>query len=87
MGDQNLLSRAPPCFGRHVKLLVSTVFAVVSTHSGFKEGWRQSLSQHDGKHVVPTPLSVIRVGKRKKNDIFLNTIPYRRNMDVSLEMK
>jgi hypothetical protein len=29
---KNLLSRAPPCFGRHVKPLVLTVFAVVSTH-------------------------------------------------------
>jgi hypothetical protein len=38
MGDQNLLSRAPPCFGRHVKPLVPAPFAVVSTHSSFKEG-------------------------------------------------
>jgi hypothetical protein len=37
MGDQNLLSRAPPCFGRHVKLLVRATFAVVATHSRFKE--------------------------------------------------
>jgi hypothetical protein len=29
---KNLLSRAPPCFERHVKLLVSAAFAVVSTH-------------------------------------------------------
>jgi hypothetical protein len=28
----NLLSRAPPCFGRHVKPLVPDAFAVVSTH-------------------------------------------------------
>jgi hypothetical protein len=28
----NLLSPAPPCFGRHVKPLVPVVFAVVSTH-------------------------------------------------------
>jgi hypothetical protein len=41
MGDQNLLSRAPPSFGRHVKLLVPAAFAVVSIHS-FKEGWRQA---------------------------------------------
>jgi hypothetical protein len=27
-----LLSRAPPCFRRHVKLLVPAAFAVVSTH-------------------------------------------------------
>jgi hypothetical protein len=41
-GDQNLLSRAPPCFGRHVKPLVPVAFAVVSTHSSFKEGGRQA---------------------------------------------
>jgi hypothetical protein len=74
MGDQNILSRAPQCFGRHVKLLVPAAFAVVSTHSSFKEGCRQaggrslkinaeSVSQHVEKHVVPTPLSGIRVGK------------------------
>jgi hypothetical protein len=28
---QNLLSEAPPCFGRHVKPLVPAAFAVVST--------------------------------------------------------
>jgi hypothetical protein len=28
---KNLLSRAPPCFGRHVKPLVPVAFAVVST--------------------------------------------------------
>jgi hypothetical protein len=29
---KNLLSRAPPCFGRHVKPLVPAAFAVVSNH-------------------------------------------------------
>jgi hypothetical protein len=29
---KNLLSRAPPCFGRHVNPLVPAAFAVVSTH-------------------------------------------------------
>jgi hypothetical protein len=29
---KNLLSQAPPCFGRHVKPLVPAAFAVVSTH-------------------------------------------------------
>jgi hypothetical protein len=29
---KSILSRAPPCFGRHVKLLVLAAFAVVSTH-------------------------------------------------------
>jgi hypothetical protein len=28
---KNLLSAAPPCFGRHVKLLVPVAFVVVST--------------------------------------------------------
>jgi hypothetical protein len=37
MVDQNILSRAPPCFGRHVKLLVPAAFAVVSIHFSFKE--------------------------------------------------
>jgi hypothetical protein len=37
-GDQNLLSRAPPCFGRHVKPLVPVAIAIVSTHSSFKQG-------------------------------------------------
>jgi hypothetical protein len=32
MGDQNLLSRVPLCFGRHVKPLVPAAFAVVSIH-------------------------------------------------------
>jgi hypothetical protein len=35
---KKLLSRAPPCFGRHVKPLVPAAFTVVSTHSSFKEG-------------------------------------------------
>jgi hypothetical protein len=30
MGDQNILFRAPPCFGRHVKPLVPVAIAVVS---------------------------------------------------------
>jgi hypothetical protein len=29
---KNLLSRAPPCLGRHLKPLVSAAFTVVSTH-------------------------------------------------------
>jgi hypothetical protein len=29
---ENLLSRDPPCFRRHVKPLVPSVFVVVSTH-------------------------------------------------------
>jgi hypothetical protein len=38
MGNQNVLTRAPPCFGRYVKPFVPTAFAVVSTHSSFKKG-------------------------------------------------
>jgi hypothetical protein len=62
MGDQNLLFRAPPCFGRHVKLLVPAAFAVVATTPVS----RCFSSQPDEKHVVSTPLCVIRLGKRKK---------------------
>jgi hypothetical protein len=29
---KNLLSQAPPCFGRHVKPLVTAAFVVISTH-------------------------------------------------------
>jgi hypothetical protein len=35
--DQNLLSRAPPGFERHVKLLVPAAFALVIIHSSFHE--------------------------------------------------
>jgi hypothetical protein len=40
--DQNLISRAPPFFGKHIKPLVPAAFAVVCTHSSFKEGSRQA---------------------------------------------
>jgi hypothetical protein len=33
MGDQNLISRGPTCFGRHVKPLVLVAFALVSRES------------------------------------------------------
>jgi hypothetical protein len=33
--------------------------------SNYIIGNAESLSQHDEKHVVPTPLSGIRVGKRR----------------------
>jgi hypothetical protein len=77
MGDQNLLSRAPPCFGRHFKLLVPAAFSVVSIHSSFKEGWRQAAGRKNEcrmfittwKHVVPTPLSEIRVGRRRRSEV------------------
>jgi hypothetical protein len=29
----------------------------------------ESLSKHDEKHIVPLPLSGIRVGKRKRSDL------------------
>jgi hypothetical protein len=85
MGDQNLLSRASPCFGRHVKPLVPVAFAIVSTQSSFKAGLTsgrrpvvkiiaESLSQHDEKHVVPTSLSGIRVGGRRFLSIMLIVI-------------
>jgi hypothetical protein len=74
MGNQSLLSRALPCFGRHTKLLVRAAFAAISTHSSFPVDVRQaaghkkvpeSLSQHDEKLVDPTSLSGIRVGRRR----------------------
>jgi hypothetical protein len=78
MGDQNLLSLAPPCFGTHVKPLVPVAFAIVSTHSSLTSDRRpvvkiiaESLSQHDEKHVIPTPLSGIRVGRRRRLDYWI----------------
>jgi hypothetical protein len=67
VGDQDLLSRAFPCFGKHVKLLLQLQFQGELTSGR----WPVvkiivNLSQHDEKHVVPTPLSVIRAGKRKE---------------------
>jgi hypothetical protein len=63
MGDKNLLSRVPPCFGRHVKLLVLAALAVISLHSSVKEGLRQADLLFPG---VPAPLNGIRVGKIRK---------------------
>jgi hypothetical protein len=71
---QSLLSRAPPYFGRHVKPLIPAAFVVspLQFQGGLTSGRRpvvnitaESLSQHDEKHVVSTPLSGIRVGKRR----------------------
>jgi hypothetical protein len=71
-GWPKLLSGAPPCFGRHIKLLVPVAFAIVSTHSSFKEGWRQAAGRKNNCRIfitrwwkhVPTSLSGIRVGRR-----------------------
>jgi hypothetical protein len=75
MGDQNVLSRAPPCFGRRVKLLVP-VFAIVCIHSSTrkvdvrqKAGRKivaESLSQYDEIHVVLNPLKWDKGKKKKK---------------------
>jgi hypothetical protein len=35
----------------------------------------ESLSQHDEKHVIPTPFSGIRVGKRKEVGNVFRTLP------------
>jgi hypothetical protein len=44
---KNLLSRAPPCFGRHVKSLVPAAFTVVGTHLGPRVGlWPVRLRGH-----------------------------------------
>jgi hypothetical protein len=52
--ETNLLSRAPPCFGRHVKPLVPAAFAVVSTHSSFKEDVRQAVSRKNNNLIFIT---------------------------------
>jgi hypothetical protein len=74
MRDQNFLHRTPQSFGRHVKLLVLAAFETpVSRRVDVRQSdvkiVAESLSQHDEKHVVPTPLSGTRVEKRKKIDI------------------
>jgi hypothetical protein len=61
---KNVLSRAPPCFGGHVKLLVPAAFAVITPTTVLMRvtsGRRQvvkiiaeSLSQHDEKPNDPT---------------------------------
>jgi hypothetical protein len=57
------------CFGRHVgKSLAPTPVSrrVDVSQAAGRKLIAESLSQHDEKHVVPTPLSGIRVGKIKK---------------------
>jgi hypothetical protein len=44
-----VLSRAPPCFGRHLKPLVPAVHAQKGFTSGRKNYIAESLSQHDEK--------------------------------------
>jgi hypothetical protein len=41
----------------------------------------ESLSQRDEKHVVPTPLSGLRVGKRRDNEVYLFVREYIVNSD------
>jgi hypothetical protein len=88
MGDQNLLSPAPLCFGRHVKLLIPAAFRSrwhpLQFQGGLKTGWRpvvkivaESLSQHGEKYVVPTPLSGIRDEKQEVTNLITNS--YQRN--------
>jgi hypothetical protein len=77
MGDQNLLSGTPPCFGRHVKPLVPVAFAFnIPTLVSRRVDVKLAASRINNcgifittsrKHVVLTPLSGIRVGKRKKD--------------------
>jgi hypothetical protein len=77
---KNLLSQAPTCFGRYVKPLVPAAFAVMHllavVHLFANYFYRrsvvkiiaESLSQHDEKHDVPTPLSGITVEKKEGAD-------------------
>jgi hypothetical protein len=66
---KNLLSRAPPCFGRHVKLLVPVAFASTPVsrrvrHAADRKNKCRIFITTWWKHVVPTQLSGIRVGRR-----------------------
>jgi hypothetical protein len=59
-GDQKLLSRAPPCFGRHFKPLVQAAFAVVSTHQpalGPRGGSPVLLMCNPIQHCVTTAIA------------------------------
>jgi hypothetical protein len=66
------VSRAPPCFGEHVNLLVPAAFAVGGTHSIRKDDVRRAgrsykvFSKSLSKHVVPTPLKVIRAAEGRR---------------------
>jgi hypothetical protein len=97
IGDQNLTPQAPPCFGRHVKpsrlhlqsLAPIPVSRRVDGRRPVVKIIAKYLSQHDEKHVVPTPLSGIRVGKRRKEEereaLFFNFVTTTRdNLKMSL---
>jgi hypothetical protein len=71
MGDQNLLSRVRTSEGMlsrwsrlHLQSLAPTPVSrrVDVRQAAGQKIIAESLSQHDEKHVVPTPLSGIRVG-------------------------
>jgi hypothetical protein len=70
---QNILSRAPPCFGRHVKPLVPAVFADVSTPVSRTVDVRQAAGakiiaeslQHD-ENILYRPHLVWEKSRKKK---------------------
>jgi hypothetical protein len=64
-----------PWFGRHVKLLVPAALADVRQAVKIVA---ESLPQYDEKHVVPTPLIMIKVRKRKRR---CQTFSQTRNVD------
>jgi hypothetical protein len=49
MGDQNFVSRAPPCSGRHVKPLVKTAFAVVISQAAGHNSKLPHLHHNNGE--------------------------------------
>jgi hypothetical protein len=63
MGDQNLLSRAPPCFAMHVEPLVPAAFAFLNSPSSFLEATinlkkaLKFLGSFKDAHVLPKLLS------------------------------
>jgi hypothetical protein len=78
MGDKKFIISSSSVLRKARSAVGPGCVAVVSTHSSFKVSFKltsgrlpdvkivaESLSQHDEKHVVPTPLCGIRVGRRR----------------------
>jgi hypothetical protein len=64
--DQNLLSRAPPCFGR---LFVPAALAVVCTYSSLKVDVRQATARKNNRRIFITcctDLTLWDKGRKKK---------------------
>jgi hypothetical protein len=78
MSDQNLLSRTPPCFGRHVKPLVPAAFATLApTPISRRVDVRQVAGRKNNcriyhnmmKNMLYRPHLVCEKGRKKKKPI------------------